>query len=142
MANTNSINNNNNKHLTKVILSNSRILVKTGFKNHFNGFTTQFCFAGDQYVQPTVNHHVPRVLPPPTVNHYTVQDPILQYQPQLGGNNQYDIKRETLPKVMASIGNDNPFLRRPKKLVFQNRQNRHDDGRQGWIPIPYPIYKK
>jgi hypothetical protein len=92
--------------------------------------------ANDQYGQPTFTH---------------IHDPILQHQPV---TNQYEVKRENPKQILATtaVGNDvNPFLRRRPKSVQVTVKRRDSlrrtgdddqDGRKGWIPIPYPIYKK
>lgn len=104
----------------------------------------------DQYVQPTVQQHhiqqapvyIPQGPPayPAQVQHHSQAvpiynpDPVLQYQPQ-EFSNQYNVKRKVPQNGRynpAAVGNDNPFLRRPKQLVV-------DDESSGWIPIPYPI---
>ena len=80
-----------------------------------------------------------------------IHDPILQHQPV---TNQYEVKRENPKQILATtaVGNDvNPFLRRRPKSVQVTVKRRDSlrrtgdddqDGREGWIPIPYPIYKK
>lgn len=80
-----------------------------------------------------------------------IHDPILQHQPV---SNQYEVKRENPKQILATtaVGNDvNPFLRRRPKSVQVTVKRRDSlrrtgdddqDGRKGWVPIPYPIYKK
>lgn len=116
-----------------------------------------------QYQQPTVNYGVAEAplhvhnsghLTPvnqqyqqpqqPAVN-YGVADPVLQYQPV---SNQYEIKRENY-RQHSDIGNDNPFLRRPRTLKVSvktlsnhrsDEEYEEDEGSNGWIPIPHPVY--
>jgi len=105
------------------------------FQDQYNtGHST--IIPNDQYIQPTFTQQVP------AANNYGVQDPILQHQPI---TNQYGVNVRESPKKTYAIGNDNPFLRRPKsvqvtvKRVDNLHKKMEDDG---WIPIPYPIYKK
>lgn len=90
----------------------------------------------DQYIQPTFTHQVP------AATNYGIQDSILQHQPI---TNQYGVNVRETPKQRYAVGNDNPFLRRPKsvqvtvKRIDSLHKKMEDDG---WIPIPYPMYKK
>lgn len=77
---------------------------------------------------------------------------VLQHQPV---SDQYEVKRENFKH--SAVGNDNPFLRRPRTLqiavkTIPTSNQRHDidavtahdddEGRKGWIPIPYPIQSR
>ena len=75
-------------------------------------------------------------------------------------SNQYEVKREQPhQRLPSTVGNDNPFLRRPKSIKvnvkrldsirkrnIQNDNQRYVKeerrGQAGWVPIPYPVYKK
>jgi len=108
---------------------------QANFQDQYNtGHST--IIPNDQYIQPTFTQQVS------AANNYGVQDPILQHQPI---TNQYGVNVRESPKKTYAVGNDNPFLRRPKsvqvtvKRVDNLHKKMEDDG---WIPIPYPIYKK
>ena len=70
---------------------------------------------------------------------FGIDDSVLGHQPI---NNHYEVKREN----SGTVGNENPFLsRRPKSIkVNLKRFDRSNQkrGQPGWVPIPYPVYKK
>ena len=79
---------------------------------------------------------------PQLANQFGVQDPILQDQPLLP-QAPYGVKRDNGQKQPASVGQDNPFLRHrhPKSITVTMKRLDGDYGRQGWVPIPYPLYR-
>ena len=123
-------------------LLNEKILTLDPYHNIYLGV--------DQYVQPaTTNfnqHTTHHVLP--SADQYGIHDSVLGHQPI---TNHYEVKRENQKQTLpATVGNDNPFLRNraPKSVRVQLKRldslqsKKSDDGSEGWIPIPYPIYRK
>ena len=133
---------------------------KNTITTNFLGEADSFFFLQHQHLQSSPGHHnhhqntgftqnsgnlaIPTntgfAYQQPRANHYGIQDPILQDQPLLPAVNQYEVKREN-----EGIYQDNPFLvgrghRQPKSIVMTIKKL-DNDGSQGWVPIPYPLYK-